>query len=63
MDIEGMLRDLESDIEQAELDLKIAKDRLARIVKELKEGEGGGEGEVHEVRTFNGVYFGMPLVL
>jgi hypothetical protein len=41
MDIEGMLRDLESDIEQAELDLKIAKDRLARIVKELKEEKEG----------------------
>jgi hypothetical protein len=41
MDIEAMLKDLESDIEQAESDLKIAKERLVRIRKELKEEREG----------------------
>ena len=41
MDIEAMLKDLESDIDQAESDLKIAKERLGRIRKELKEEREG----------------------
>jgi hypothetical protein len=41
MDIEAMLKDLESDIKQVENDLKIANYRLARIRKELKEEREG----------------------